>query len=85
MDQLRQDLNDFLEWNGISQRFLAEYILGMDYKLLSKFLKGKKKSLSAAAIKIVNDFMAGKYFMTLEQMKADPDYIKSKQEKIENE
>lgn len=74
MDKLREELSDFLEWNGISQTFVAETLMAISRKRLGKFLKGNIKKLTDEEVNDIRKLFNGDYFMTMNQIRADPDY-----------
>lgn len=66
MDTLNQVTNKYLEENGITIRFFAEYI-NCEYTRCAKWLKGER-NLSPKQIERTHIFLSGKFLKSVDQI-----------------
>ena len=66
MNELNQIVRKYLDVNGISLKFFAEYI-GCDKSVCSRWMIGKRK-LNPEQIRKTHEFLAGKYIKTVDEL-----------------
>lgn len=66
MDTLNQVADRYLEKNGITARFFANYI-GCEYTRCCKWLKGERKLTPKQIIK-AHEFLTGNFIKTVDQI-----------------
>lgn len=66
MESLNQITNKYLEENGISCKYFANYIQ-CEYTKCTKWLKGERR-LNSSQIKKVHEFLQGKFLKTVDEI-----------------
>lgn len=66
METLNQVVDLYLQKNGITTKYFAEYI-GCEYTKCTKWLKGERR-LNTSQIKKVHEFLQGNFLKTVDEI-----------------